>query len=401
MVLEKAHKIMDKPVCDHCLGRQFAQLLSGYGNEERGKLIRTIAAMSLDREELPKDTDMSNFHGLRFHSLEAAIPAGKKCSVCGDLFLGLKKWVDKIRAAAKKYEFSTFLMGTKLSLDLIEKEEALWERVGIDYCEPLKAELNRELGKLVEKALGVRFDGKKPDVNIIADFNSAKVSVEINPIFIYGEYQKLVRGIPQTRWPSGKYRNSVEQIIAKPFMRATKGRSHKLHGMGREDIDARCLGWRPFVLEILAPRKRKLDIKKLAKKIDGKVRVRNMRASDIQEVRKIKEARAEKTYRVVVLCERPVKKSDLKKLYSLRLISQKTPERVLHRRADRYRKRNIKSLKAKLVSSRKFILVVRSDAGLYIKELVSGDSGRTEPSVSGLLGMECRCKELDVIAIHC
>ena len=401
MVLEKALKILQQPVCDHCLGRQFAQLLSGYGNEERGRVIRAAAAMSIDQEEAPEGVDMSNFSGLKFHNLEAAMPAGKKCSVCGGLFPGLGKWAERIRSAAKKCEFSTFLVGTKLALDLIEKEEGLWERVGIDHCEPLKAELNRELGKLVEKALGARFDGKKPEVNIIADFGSGKAAIGINPLFVYGEYQKLARGIPQTKWPSGKYRTSVEQIIAKPFMRATKGKAHKLHGMGREDIDARCLGWRPFVLEILGPVKRKIDIRKLAKKIDRKkVRVRNARLSGVAEVREIKEARAEKTYRAVVLCENKIGRKDLKRLRELRLVHQRTPQRVLHRRADRLRKRAVRSVKARLVSGGKFVLEIRSEAGLYIKELVSGDSGRTQPSVSSLLGTKCACRELDVIAIH-
>src|SRR3989338_4543026 len=356
MLLEKAMKILQHPVCDNCLGRQFGQLLSGFDNKERGSMLRAVAAMSLDRQDADiKGIDFSNFHGHKFHNLESAVPQKRRCEVCNDTFESLGKWVAKIKKAAQKYEFSTFLMGTKLSFELIEKEEALWERVGIDFCEPLKAELNREIGKLVEKAAGVKFSGKSPDANIIMDFDSGKVTMEINPIFIYGEYQKLARGIPQTKWPSGKYKTSVEQIIAKPFMAATAGTAHKLHGMGREDIDARCLGWRPFVLEILSPRKRTMDIRKLVKKIDKKVKVRNMRLSSIAEVRQIKEFRAEKTYSALVICEKPLARKDLKKLSQLKVITQKPPERVLHRRADRYRKRGVRSIKAKYISSKKFL----------------------------------------------
>ncbi len=400
MLIEKAQNILRQPVCDHCLGRQFGQLLSGLNNKERGSTIRTAVAMSLDKTETSTDIDMSNFHNFRFHNLETQAPERKKCEICDDLFDELPKWVAKIRKAAQKCRFSTFLMGTRLSFDLIEKEEALWERIGIDHCEPLKAEINRELGKLVEKALGVRFEKKNPDVNIIVDFHAKKADIEINPLFIYGEYQKLVRGIPQTRWPSGKYKTSVEQIIAKPFMMATKGNGHKLHGMGREDIDARCLGWRPFVLEILSPRSRDIDVRKMSKKISNKIKVRNLRFSAIGEVRIIKETRAEKTYRATVICENKIKKKDLKQLLDLKLVHQKTPQRVLHRRADKYRKRAVKSVKTKFVNSRKFVLEIRSEAGLYIKELVTGDSERTEPSVSSLLGTKCVCRDLDVIKIH-
>ena len=40
-VTEKAVSLMKKDyICDNCLGRQFAELLSGLSNKERGKTIR-------------------------------------------------------------------------------------------------------------------------------------------------------------------------------------------------------------------------------------------------------------------------------------------------------------------------------------------------------------------------
>ena len=82
------------------------------------------------------------------------------------------------------------------------------------------------------------------------------------------------------------------------------------------------------------------------------------------------------------------------------MIRQRTPQRVLHRRADRTRKRGVRSIKARFISSKLFVIVVRGQAGLYIKELISGDNGRTVPSISQILGQECRCRELDVIGIY-
>ena len=64
------------------------------------------------------------------------------------------------------------------------------------------------------------------------------------------------------------------------------------------------------------------------------------------------------------------------------------------------RKRRVKKITFKLLSKNTFILEVRGEAGLYIKELISGDGGRTEPSISSLLNNECKCQELDVIGIH-
>ena len=49
-MLERAAKVLHWYVCDHCLGRQFGKLLSGYDNEERGRMLRAMAAMSIDEE---------------------------------------------------------------------------------------------------------------------------------------------------------------------------------------------------------------------------------------------------------------------------------------------------------------------------------------------------------------
>lgn len=401
-IIDKAQKILEQPVCDHCLGRQFGQLMSGYDNEQRGKMLRIITGMSIDQEKNDvKSIDMSNFSGLKFHNLEIEIPKKRKCSVCHNIFDSMDLIAKKAVSSAKNMEFRTFLVGTKLSFELISNEESLWERAGIDYCEPLKAEINRELGKRIEKLSKTKFDSKYPDINIILNVDTRKVKIESNPIFIYGEYQKLKRGIPQTKWPDRKYKTSVEQIIAKPFMAVAYGSGHKLHGMGREDIDALCLGWRPFVFEILNPKKRKLDLRKLLKKIGKDVRVRNLRSSNIAEVREIKESRAEKSYRAIIVCDKPIKKQDLKKLAVLvTTISQRTPNRVLHRRGDRKRQRSVRKIKTKFLGSKKFELIIRGEAGLYIKELISGDDGRTKPNISELLGCKCECKELDVVAIH-
>jgi tRNA pseudouridine synthase 10 len=42
---------------------------------------------------------------------------------------------------------------------------------------------------------------------------------------------------------------------------------------------------------------------------------------------------------------------------------------------------------------------VRCQGGLYVKELVSGDEGRTNPSVSELLENRARTLKLDVLKV--
>ena len=286
----------------------------------------------------------------------------------------------------------------------MKNEEELWERVGVDFCEPIKGEINREVGKRLEKIFKRKANLKNPDIVVLIDLKNNKVDVQLNPLFIYGEYQKLVREIPQTKWPSGKYKISIEQIIAKPIIKATRGKSHKFHGMGREDIDARCLGWRPFVLEILEPKKRFLNLKKIEKEINKgkKVKVRNLKYCSINEVRKIKEAKPEKTYQIKVICSREITKDDLKKIRSLagKTIIQRTPIRVSHRRADKIRRRKVVSIKVKKIGKKELLLTIRAESGFYVKEFITGDKGRTKPSIAEVLNCECKPKDLDVLKVH-
>ncbi len=370
-VLRIARKVASKQVCDHCLGRQFAMLSTGMTNRQRGEILRALLKSGEPRE----------------------------CSVCGNLFRSLEDWAGKAVKALDGISFSTFLVGTKLSPDLVMKEEELWEEVGITHCEPLKSELNRELGKLLHKRTGKEVSDI-PDITVILSLARGRIELQIRPLFISGKYQKLVRGIPQTKWDT--YPETVEDIIAAPLMKESSATAHSMHGAGREDIDARCLAWRPFVLELENPRKRTLPLRKAEKEINrsGKVKVKDLSLAGKKDVIRTKEMRPDKSYRVLAIFDRPVKEKDLASLKTLvGTISQKTPTRVLHRRSDLLRRRRVLGIRSKPLSGRSVRLDIRGEAGLYIKELVTGDNGRTVPSVSALLG-PVRVKELDVTGIH-
>ena len=81
------------------------------------------------------------------------------------------------------------------------------------------------------------------------------------------------------------------------------------------------------------------------------------------------------------------------------LIKQQTPLRVLHRRADLIRERYIYKVKVKKVSLKRALMEIRCQGGLYVKELVSGDEGRTIPNVSDLLGNRAKTLKLDVLNV--
>ena len=401
-IKEKAVEILKKDfVCNHCLGRQFAQLLSGMTNEERGNVVRNYLAMLKDSGE-KIEVNESNFYGLNFHLNKIKLERPKRCSICSNLFDELKKKVKLIEKELKKYEYSTFLVGCKLIPELAKKEEELWDSIGVDWCEPIKNEINRELGIELWRTVGKDMDRITPDITVLFDLNTNNVKINVRSIYVFGKYQKLVRNIPQTKWKKKIYKTSVQEIIEKPFKEQTKSKLTSFHGSGREDVNVRCLGWRPFVIELLNPIKRKLDLKKAINEINKskKVKVRQLKIVSKDIIKKIKFANYDKTYRAIISFEKPLE--NLKALVQLKnaVITQKTPMRVIRRRADLIRKRKVKNITYRILDKKKLELKITAQSGLYIKELISGDNERTKPNISEILNNRVKKIELDVIKIH-
>ena len=400
---EKLIKLLEEDyVCNRCLGRQFAQLLSGYTNEERGEILRTYLAMLMDSGEKIV-VDKSNFHGIKFHINKIKTKKPEKCSVCGDLFPELKKKSKKIVKKLQEYEFNSFLIGSRPPDELLQKEQRLWERVGIEWCETIKSEINRVLGKEVEDITGKRMKRRLPDITVLYDLNTDEVKLNVRSVFIYGKYQKLVREMPQTTWKTRIYPVSVQDIVAKPFIKQTKAEDNTLHGCGREDVDVKCLGWRPFVLELVNPKKRKVNLEKAMKNINKskKVNVKDLEVTNHKRVTKIKSLRPDKTYRAEIIFEENLENlEEIEKLQG-EIIKQKTPNRVLTRRADKVRKRRVKDIKYKALTKKKLEITVKTQAGTYIKELIHGDEGRTQPNIADLINNKVKSIKLDVIKVHC
>jgi tRNA pseudouridine synthase 10 len=56
-------------------------------------------------------------------------------------------------------------------------------------------------------------------------------------------------------------------------------------------------------------------------------------------------------------------------------------------------------VKVKVLSPKKVEMKIRCQGGLYVKELVTGDDGRTTPSVSELLKNRAKPIKLDVLNV--
>ncbi len=388
--------------CNHCLGRFFGKRSFGLTNEERGRALRItheIAANEPHRE-----------------------PDVASCWICGGELSRADAWAAKVAEAVRGTEFSTFLVGTKVPPLVAESEEMVWSDLSLHDPEPLKAEMNREVGKAVSALTGKTADLKHPDVVAILDIAEGTVEIQVNPVFFTGRYLKYERGIPQTHWDcracrgagcekcdfTGKqYADSVEELIGRPVIEAFDAENAVLHGAGREDIDARMLGsGRPFVMEVEAPRKRSVDLAALEEELNraaaGRVAVHLAGWADRKMVQSLKSDKGHKKYRILVEIDGSVTPDEfgaaLDQLKGV-TIRQRTPQRVSHRRADKVRERQVLDIGCTGRDDGRYWVEVVGEAGLYIKELVSGDSGRTQPSLAQILGRTASVVSLDVVLV--
>lgn len=382
-----------RPLCDACLGRLFAQVGSGLTNVARGRQAREALDLS---------------------------PAAA-CWLCEGLMAEVTHLAELVLTALEEWEYQTFLIGSILDPDLLDREETLWGEVGVRTYEPIKAEVNREVGKIVEARAGRPAEFTSPDITAILHTALDHVELQVAPFFLRGRYRKLVRGIPQTLWlcrecrgagcevcgNTGKrYETSVEEEIAASIVAALGGEGHSFHGMGREDIDARMLGrGRPFILEVRRPHRRHGPLREFERQIGagGRVEVEGLSPASRGEVSPLKTHRCEKSYRVLAQLSREAPLQNLNEAVAALTASeivQRTPTRVAHRRADRDRVRRV--VRAELVAHREGTveLHLRAEAGTYIKELIHGDEGRTQPSLAALLDQPVTVQELDVLEIH-
>ena len=67
--------------------------------------------------------------------------------------------------------------------------------------------------------------------------------------------------------------------------------------------------------------------------------------------------------------------------------------------ADKIREKRVLGLNCEIINPKEFKMTIKTEGGLYIKELISSDEGRTNPSVTGLLNNQCICSQLDVVEV--
>ncbi len=395
-------------LCDHCLARLF--------------------------ENIPEDTENKKLEFIK----ENITNNSKNCAICNNILDNEDKIVELIleKINMLNIQFNNFVIACQINNKQIkENQEKIQNEINYEGNDDLKRQIKRDIGIAISEQLEKEVDFKNPEVVILIklkdkpykdakypEINLINIFLDSNPLFIEGRYRKLVRGIPQTKWPCTKckgkgcpdcnytgkqYEYTVEDLIAAQLVPLTNGNGVKFHGSGREDIDVRMLGeGRPFVIEVKHPFIRNIDLKELENLVNtnsnSMIEIKDLKFVSKNRRAEVKKSSTSsyKVYSAIADFDKGVTSNDIEKIEKLSWIDQRTPNRVSHRRSDLVRRRLVKKINVERINSKQLRINIKCQGGLYIKELISGDEGRTNPSVATLTNKKAICSQLDVLEVH-
>ncbi|MCD6324043.1 MAG: tRNA pseudouridine(54/55) synthase Pus10 [Desulfurococcales archaeon] len=416
-IIDKAKEILKRyALCDTCLGRLFATYGLGISNAERGRALKTVISMNIhsrilsgDRKALEDLEILARNGGGPFLELARRYVGEvtvKRCFICGNK---LQDLIGKLTVQAIKQlgsvEGRTFLVGVKKGSKYEEVENSVALTHSLTSWESIRREIKREVGKRIQSFTGMKPSFRNPDILILIDLNEEQATAEPLPLHILGSYLKLGRYITQMKWIGKEGRNytfSVEESVRK-IVKPIEGEDVVFHASGREDADARMLGGgRPLVVEVKKPRKRSVDLRKLSTAGSSPpwVVLKLTQYVPPETVERVKSTPSRKVYRAITYSNQEVTEDDveaIEEVFKDAEITQRTPSRVLRRRKDIVRIRKVYGVKGALLTPHVVEFLIYCDGGLYVKELVSGDGGRTKPSFSEVTGKSFQVIFLDVL----
>ena len=313
--------------------------------------------------------------------------------------------------------------------------------------------LHRSMGKLARKL--VRNKAITEPYGFLVSYDCIYLNNHcvVPNLHIYGRYLKRQRYLSQTPWWTGGSEkrsrvgsDSVEEALANLikencFTSDDRGNNNMTHtgeiettfySLGREDRDVRMLGeGRPFLIKLrcLISELTTGDISRENHAVEA-LSIRIAHPIYVQALKNDGSSHS-KSYRAIVYvhkkvpyhfapkstdasdCHKFIRLGNAKSCFisddqgnaytyhgeALRVL-QKTPIRVLHRRARMSRERHIHSMNITFLNPHYAICNLVCSAGMYVKEFVHGDHGRTTPSLQSIFGTPCDILQLDVMSVN-
>jgi tRNA pseudouridine synthase 10 len=366
--LEVVKEIMRQyPLCDSCLGRQFPSELKGLDNASKGNELKRQVGVTEKAETL--------------------------CYVCGGLLSSIERYADLILNTLKDYEFNSFVIGARISISLTENEDHLRAETKLRGGDTIKTNFTGELSRTVSRRLGVIVKHRLADVTMVVDTIIDHVEVYTRPIYLYGRYIKMQRGIsqkkrrckecigegcPKCNLSGYVVTDSVEQRLAKPLLTIFKAGRIKFTWIGGEDSNSLVSGrGRPFYAEVSEPMIRKPpDIKTIFQEVNSPIVIKDISITDPPKDRSFAV-----TVRSDITLDRPVTSDDAKSLEASltgSYVTVTTPgKKTITRR--------IISLTIESLEPQRLRLRMKCDGGLSIRRFLTGEGGEVKPNIATVL----------------
>src|SRR3989304_4674949 len=214
-ILEKASTMLSKsPLCDHCLGRQFALLGYNIENKDRGKALKLSLTLHASARNSAKNAEgvkrlkvlavngFSREAQETLQHLKKRIPKKdrtKTCFLCEGKFQLLDSLTHEALNAVANYEYTTFLVGVELPVAIEEREDEFKAAFDVNYGESIRHEFGRLLGKRIAQLTGKTTEYMKPDITVIVNPFTERVRVQVNPLFVAGRGREIVREISRSQ----------------------------------------------------------------------------------------------------------------------------------------------------------------------------------------------------------
>ena len=231
-----------------------------------------------------------------------------ECMLCENKHEFLDKFVDTAIKKLTRFEFSTFLVGITLPFGVEEREDEFKAAFKVLYGENIRNEFGRSIGKRIVKKTNKQVDFRNPDLVILINPLTEKISIQAAPVFVGGTYRALVDNIPQSTWFcstcrgkgcqkcdwSGKNSSeTIEELFKKPFINFFSSNTATFHSSSHSNIVTDDFGsWKYFVMEVSSPKKRFVDITKLNSLVKvsskGRLEILNLSFVDKSFIQKIK-----------------------------------------------------------------------------------------------------------------
>lgn len=329
-----------------------------------------------------------------------AIPtqeSGIECYICRGLCKKVNTIASAVQSNSKKHDFRSFLIGLKLPWQICDNEDQLRATNKIRGRESIKTVLTRDIRQRFAELSGKKLEILNPDIVIIVTIEDGndvdfKVSVRSRSLTLAGVYIKKSRDISihgsHLSIYSKRKVSTVEEMLRRELIYATEADSVSFCWLGKEDKESLVLGaGRPFFATLKNPKRRYLK-HNLRFQI-GNVSVtvnRNPTLIPRQLPSFINKIRA------IVDCEdnEQISSSDMTVLNKKGILC------VGYTNKKSCAMKLIYSMRARVISRRKFTLTLVCDGGLPIKRFVDG-YGRTSPNVTDLLNKRCKCHIFDVL----